>query len=679
MKRRHIIWFFGIAMGLLIAAGALAWLLGTNQGARWLFERAVRNLPVVVKMDRIEGSLAGEMKLEGIMVRHADREVSIAKGTVSWHPLEMLFGHIAFRTIRLERVSWDEKKVESKPPDLTWPEVSGVWLRLWGGVDAMELEGFTFRKPGKEPIAVDHARAKLQWFFGTLTVSGIDLLSPLGRVTGKVGAGFDRPTLFGEVVFSPSRPIAGHDRLSISMKSMKASLPEQVSSEVGLAVFSGNDPRFTAAGRIGIKKEGLVFHDLEIREQGRPGTVTASGEVIVSLPKIFVDGKLQARDLNIVKDGKKDGASLSGTLTLKGNPDLYEGRFDIRQRSSSAAWLSGHLQGEVTGNDRGMTIREMTGGILGGSVAGSMEWIWEAHNRLSWQVKARGLDPAVISSEWRGRVNIDAGGSLIWDNGKPVRGTVKADLIDSIMRGKTLSGSMEARWDEGTIGFVRGDLRGKDFNLTLKGKPSEILSYQAKITDLSGIVPASAGRINCGGWIRWKKGKLAGIVKGRGLSLSIAGMKADAADIDVRLNERTADDIYAKVVLMRPAYGTFGAGGAELSAKGKVTDHEAKVALKGQEGSIQLSLNGGYARNAWQGRVAQGTLQDRQAGTLRLSSPAQILISMQQLRVSGLSFIGTDDENVFINADLKLQPRRGYVNSGWRKLNLARANAILGN
>ena len=183
MTRRR--WIASLVLiAATIAAGALTWLLATNQGARWFLGHSSAFLPATVSADRVTGRLAGDLKFEGVRIGHADREIRIGEGQISWHPLELLFGHLAFGTVGLKQVTWEEKRPDLKPLDLTWPLVPKVLERLWGGVDLLRIDGFTYQEPGKAPVVVDRLQTRLGWFFGTATLSGLDLLSREGADVG---------------------------------------------------------------------------------------------------------------------------------------------------------------------------------------------------------------------------------------------------------------------------------------------------------------------------------------------------------------------------------------------------------------------------------------------------------------------------------------------------------------
>ena len=548
MRRRFLLLVISLAaMSIVIVSGLLIWLLGTNEGARWAFSRLSRSLPVAVTIDRFEGSLAGNLKIAGVHFRHPEWAMDIETGDISWHPLELVFGHAGFDHLYLRKVTFTDIRPGDQPLDLTWPVMPSLLARFWGGVTAFQIDNLIYRKQKRDDFKIDRLQARVQWRFGTITASDLDVESPQGHLTGTMGASFNRPALFGDVILKPRRDIAGYEQVRISIKSGKTSAPEQVAGELQLTAYKGKTVHLSAAGRMAIKKDGLLFQDLTISEAGRKGTMAVQGEIIFAQPDSLVDLQVRLNDLDlginivppvltnpdslqskervqgagssahVAKNVKVfESTSISGTLALKGTVRHYEGRFALNQRSPGKAWASGRLSGQIHGNERGVSIPAMTGEWLGGSLSGNLNWMWSGTQRLSGSLQGRGLDPSKIHGEWQGRVNINAIGSFEWNGDLPAHGSFSLVLMDSIVQGKTLSGNLTARWEGGSFQLDRSYLQGRGFRVDAHGNLNDGLQYEARITDLSGLVPGASGRFTGGGWVRWKQEQWAGLLKGSG-------------------------------------------------------------------------------------------------------------------------------------------------------------------
>lgn len=675
MKRRLLVWSF-LAVVTLSLIGTLAWLSGTETGARWLLGWVSRSTTVSLTVDHLEGCLANDLKLKGIRIRHADRDIGIDQGTMSWRPWELVWGRISFGAVSVQGMSWREKKPDQEPPDLTWPKVPSWLVRLWGGVRVFQLENFVYYRPEAEPMALDRLRARLEWRFGTLTVSELDVQSPLGGLSGTMGAGFAEPALFGDLILKQSPRLGGMDQLAIVLTPAKAYGREQVAGDLKLTATAGKTVQLSAWGHLGVKKEGLIFRDFQVQDPSGPGKATLNGDLRLASAGVVAEVQFQVTGWRPDRESPET-INLSGALSLQGNLKKYVGRFAVTQQHTSARWLSGTLRGELAGNGRGLNVREATGGILGGRVTGRLDWTWEGGHRLAWSLEGQGLNPAGFLPDWHGRIGVRTSGTLAWVKPAPLQGSFRIVLLDSVLRGKTLSGFLDARWEGGVLHLDRCTLRGRGFQGSAQGSLADRITYQVQVTDLSGMLPEASGRMSGDGWVRREKGEWAGVLKGRGASLSIGGLTMETMDVRARLNDPSRDDIAASVVLGKTAFGPFRMAAVKLDAAGKVSGHTVQMALTGTDGDARVSLTGQYAHQQWQAVTTTGWLRDRRTGTLQLSRPAAVSLSREHLRIAGLALTGGPEETLLVDSDISLRSPKGNLFFRWQKLNLARANALL--
>ncbi|MDQ5988101.1 MAG: hypothetical protein CSYNP_03854 [Syntrophus sp. SKADARSKE-3] len=532
MRRRFLLWFISLAaVSIIVVSCLLIWLLGTNEGAQWAFTRLSRSLPVAVTIEKFEGSLAGNLKIAGVHIRHSEWTMDIDTGDISWHPLELVFGHAGFDNLYLRKVTFTDIRPGDQPLDLSWPVMPPFLAKFWGGVTAFQVNDFVYSKGKKELIRIDRLRAGLKWRFGTLTASDIDIDAPLGRAAGTIGAGFDRPNLFGDVLLMPRHEVAGYDQIRIALKPTGTVSPEHVASVLNFTACKEKKDCLTAVGRVGLKRDSLLFQELKITEKERKGTVVSKGEIIVSGPEVMADLQLRGEDINPIKG---DTSVLSGTINVKGTFKKYDGRFAVELRDPKRPWVSGHLGGSIQGREQGVSIPVITGEWLGGSLSGNLDLGFGHERRLAWTFKGRELHPEKINREWQGQVNINAVGSILWDGNLPAHGSLSLTLVDSIVWGKSLNGDLAARWEKGNIYIDQSHFQGRGFLVDAHGRPEDGIRYDARITDLSVLVPGGSGRFSGGGWIRWKKGQWAGVIKGDGPftwtknGVAITCTKADA-------------------------------------------------------------------------------------------------------------------------------------------------------
>ena len=515
-----------LAMLLLVLAlvvGAVSWLVGTNEGSRWVMDRLFRVLSVTVQTERISGTLANTLSIEGLRIESPDWEVSIRKASLSCQPFYLLLGNVVLKEVTFQEIVLTDKHPEVKRPlDMTWPRIppSLLWLKGW--ISEVRFDGLSYRSGNGEPLLVDSLRTAMDWQAGMLVIRNLTAQSSLGSMEGFVMTGLSRPSLTGNLKIALTNTLADQDSLSFSVKLLPADTPEQVAGSVALTTASRGQERFHAEGRLAIARDRFVLRDVIVQETGRGGTITATGEVLMSQPDPDARLRLEANGIDLSREFKFP-ALLSGTVNILGNMHQYEGSFNLRQHSDAPSWRDVQAAGTFTGDGSQAAIRDMSGRFLKGAFKGGMALSWEQDRRLSWDLKAANLDPARLKADLQGRINLNTTGFLRWGGTNPAEGNVKAKLMDSVFQGRTLSGALDAQWRRGLLMVSRCEIHGRGLDFRIQGTPEEGLSYRFGVSESSNVLPVKGGPFTGNGVLRWKKGELTGTLESRFVSLFSRG------------------------------------------------------------------------------------------------------------------------------------------------------------
>jgi len=515
-----------LAMLLLVfvlVVGAVSWLVGTTDGARWVMDRLFRALSVTVQTERISGTLADTLSIEGLRIESPDWEVSIRKTSLSCQPFYLLLGNVVLKEVAFQEIVLTDRHPEVKRPlDMTWPRIppSLSWLKGWIG--EVRIDGLIYRKGNGEPILVDSLRTAVDWQTGTLVMRNLTAQTSLGSMEGFVMTGFSRPSLTGNLKIALTKSPADQDSLSLSVRLLPADTPEQMAGSVALTTTSRRQERFRAEGRLGIARDRFVLRDVVVQETGRRGTITATGEVLMSQPDPYSRLRLDADGIDFSGE-LKFPALLSGTVNILGNIHQYEGSFKLRRHSAAPSWRDVQAAGTFAGDGSQAAIRDMSGRFLNGAFKGGMALSWEKDRRLSWDLKAVNLDPARIKADLQGRVNLNTTGFLRWGGTNPAEGDLKAKLVDSIFQNRTLSGELDAQWRRGSLKAARCELHGRGLDFWIQGTPEEGLSYRFGVSESSNVLPVKGGPFTGNGVLRWRKGELTGKLESRFVSLFSRG------------------------------------------------------------------------------------------------------------------------------------------------------------
>ena len=185
------------------------------------------------------------------------------------------------------------------------------------------------------------------------------------------------------------------------------------------------------------------------------------------------------------------------------------------------------------------------------------------------------------------------------------KGRLEAFLLDSHLRGKALTGRIDARVDQGMLQLKRADLHGKGFDLSAQGELKNRLDFEARVSDLSSLIPGASGKL------QWERmGPLAGesfdrLLTGQGKDVSTRQFKAASVDMTARLDEEARGGMDLKTKADQVVAGTLQADSVSLDMKGLLDDHTIEIAIRWPEGDAQGAFTGAYTKEAWKGTISR--------------------------------------------------------------------------
>jgi len=674
MRRRILIWLSSVLF-IFAVTGMLFWSMYTNHGTRWMLECVLPSIPAKVHIQKIAGSLAGGLQLEGIRIETENLKIGIDRINLSCQPLYVVTGSMAVKKVVVTGIFLDDKKPDMrKPLDLTWPEPPRFLSRFNGWIKSFEINGLVYRSGKMELKIINKLTTKITWFFGTLTADNLIAYLPVGKTEGNIKTRFSGPTFSASLKMTPERKIPGIESLALTMTLKKVNKTEQMSGPFQIVTLTGQKENLKTAGRLGVRKNDLTISDLITNQEGRKGKLLAAGGIDFSSGIALMNLNINVIDFDFSREIKVD-TSFSGTMELKSDFINYQGGYNLKNALSS--WKEAQVKGTYDINLEGLKLLTMDGRLLNGTIKGQAKASWINDIILSGSFQARELDPARITPAWQGRINMNFEGGIQWSKSTSPEGALKVDILNSTLRNKALTGNIDARWHEGMLNLVRFALHGNGFDLSASGALEEKLNYLIGVNDLSGLIPGSKGRFTAEGWTRWHKGQLAGTLKAGGTGISVFGTKTDSINLETLLNNNGGDLLKGKAKIRGLSYGSLKADSLDMTVQGTVAAHDFLMTVAAPEGKVQASLNGGYAKGVWQGTVSRITSSDTRLGAFNLQEPALVRISSDQLTLGRLSLIGSSRESLEMDMNLSFHPILGNMKANWQDLNMARASIVL--
>ena len=675
MKRAAKQGLIALLASALLSMGVwgAAWLVGTTDGVRWIMDVVSSHTPLAISARQVQGRLLDRLHLGGVRVSLPPFEAEIEGLDYRWQPRILLSGRVAAKELTLAGVRIQDNTPADIPPDLAWPRLSGMAGLFDGRIEHLQVNGLTYRLRDGQSIHVNTISSSVSWQNALLSLSKLSVASPAGRVAGSIAAGFDRPTLQVDLTATSTRPIAGMDAFSLQGRFLPGRRPEQLTG--GFTVTGSKDTMIflKLAGEAGMTRNALNFRQLRLTRPSRRGSVAGGGTVTLTAraPLLSLQLTADGLDLSPVLNAPTD---LSGTLTLTGTQELYRGEFKLANRGKG--WQTAHLSGSYQGDRGGVKLPLLTGSLLAGSVQGSLDLNWEQEVSLKGTVRGRNLNPAGVSPDWAGVVNFDLAGGIAWPSQAPPRGEVSGRLLESRLHGQALTGEVQVDFARGDLRIDRLALHGKGFDIGATGTLGKRLAVNAQIGDLGGLIPRTAGELRADGWVRWRDGRLDGVVAGRGANLAAGGLRIAAANLTARLGEEKGRPLHVAAKLHKAAYDRFQVDSVTVEADGTALRHTVHAALRSAGAEARIDLAGAYDQGSWRGEIVRFSGRDG-IGPWSLEAPAPLSFAAGRISLAPLVLTGVQPERIEIAGELTGEPLGGSIRAAWGGLNLARANPWL--
>lgn len=663
-----------VAIALAGVAMTVVWVVATTQGTRWLLETVVPLSGTSFAAQKIEGRISDHLLLTGVRVSTAYQKVELDTLELHWKPLLLLACTVAVQELTLNGVRiQDNTPPDNKPPVLVWPRVPGRAQLFDGQIAHLLVTDLRYRHLQEQPARVTYMAGSVTWQDNLLSGSDLKVVSPSGRITGTVSAGFKQAFLTADLVIAPLQPLGEMDRFSVQVRRGSAQGAEQLAGTITIAGTAGTRKVLELGGEVGMARNAFHLRRLRLTRPGQRGLVSADGSLAFTTREPQLSLQVKAADLDLAPMLNVP-TDLSGTLRFAGTLDSYRGDFTLANQAKG--WQAALVSAAYQGTRAGLQLAPLKASLLDGSLSGNLTVNWRDGFALQGTLDGRHLNPARISPDWQGVANFSATGKLARVGNAPVTGSVSGALLESSLHGQTLTGELQADFAGNNLSLKRLALQGKGFDLHATGELNRQLDLSARISDFSRLVPGSAGTLQADGWLRRRAGQLSGAVTGRGSQLAYGGTRIADAMLSARLDQGPGYPLHVAAVFREVAHDGYGVQAATLAVDGTLARHTLNATLRSDGSEARLALAAGYKAGVWQGELNRLAGKDDN-GPWNMAAPAAFAISAGKVFLAPLTLRAGAGERLEVSADLALEPLSGQVRAQWAGLSLARANPYL--
>ncbi|MDD4241523.1 MAG: translocation/assembly module TamB domain-containing protein [Smithellaceae bacterium] len=673
MKRTIKVFLLLFAAVLVAGLSGVIWLITTADGVRWLMETVSSHTDVRISAQKIEGKLAGALRLEGLDIGWPAGKIRIRTLSMQTDPRDWIAGSITVQHLIVQDVSILDNTPDA-PPNLVWPRASGLIRLASGRIERLEVYRLSYTRPDQEPLLIEKATAGVVWKDAQLALGDVSVLTDPFALNGSVVAGFGRPALDVNLAAVLSFAPAGLNVFRLGGKFGPGK--EAGDLQGNFLLTAGRQPGaplplWKMTGRAGMTKEGFPFADVRLTRPGKPGLVTANGRLTLGGPEPVLALEARASGIDLYPEINVP-TRLSGVVSLSGTPGDYQGLLALTNDVRGPQAF--HLESNFRGNTEGLALSDLRGKALDGVLAGGLTIDWREAPAVTGALSVRNLNPAAIDPSWTGAINFDLSGKAIFRENHPPRGEIACLLRESRLHGRELKGNLDAAFDGKDIRIARLTLAGKGFSLSAAGSVKNKVTFQARVDDSSRLIPQTAGSFEADGWARWRGEKPGGALTLRARNWQAGPLALGRAQLSAVVSDQTPLSATLDAVFGHVRWGGLAADTGTIKAGGTAKAHTVSVSLgRGRSRTILLALSGSYDKETWQGKILKLEGQDG-VGSWRLALPASLSVTPQRVVLAPLRIEGAGRETLRLSGAASLDPFTASLAIDWSDLNLARAN-----
>jgi translocation and assembly module TamB len=699
MKLRWYSWV-GIALlaFVLVAGAAVAWIVSTNAGARWAVARAQGFLGEKLRVERVEGALAGPLTLTNFVYRDPAAGIEAAAEYVSVDLAFLrLFGmtvHVVTAELRGVDVRLTEpSEPQPEPPNENQPFTLEAPIDIV--VERFVLNDLAVTNRGQPVVTIDSATFVGQWIGSAIAIRQLDVQSPDGeahfvaavrqsRYYEGEGNGRFRWKA-GERTFAGALEANGRDGATNLRVDLTAPLTatlavefqqtEELPWKLGLDVPTF-DPRESLLPDSSLQKLAARLHGAGTRDEGSiAGVIEVNGEPI-RFERLRLAQREGALDLDAL--ARLGGGSIAATgivhtaqeplaatlhldwsdvvvpESLAGQAIFTRGRIDFEGSADAyraAGTLSAGPEGriadlelQVQGTAERVAIERLD--IVQRPGRFAMHGTVDLQPQIGWSLRAqaRRFDPGAFAVEWPGSLNFDLQTQGVLLDAGP-QATVVVENLRGTLRNRELGGGIDLTLLPGMAIAGDLDLRSGQSRIRLVGRSREAMDAVATVSvpSLNDWLPDASGelrgRVTARG--KWPDLDVAGELNGRRLKVGTT-VQADRLRLVWNIARPTDPSGRATLSASKLAAGGFEFDTLRVQAEGDKSRHSVDFESAGAPLGAALLVEGSLDGSVWDGTIQRLLLDIRDAARLTLQAPVRVRYSPELVEMSQACFADGD-------------------------------------
>lgn len=697
MKR--VLKFFGLTLLLLVLllAGGLSWIIGSQSGTRQALSLAQRFAPGTLKWDEADGRLAGPLRLRGLHYSQEDGiEASLDELNFDWRPSALFGLDLVVDQLHLDgvEVHLAEATEEAEPPENpSSGELPNISLPVSVSLDDIAVNSIALYPAGQDTaIEIDRVALSGTVVESDVTLNYLDVIAPQGelRLKGTVATTDDYPmnlALDWQADIGQSSPLQGEGTFAGSLAalqiehqlsgfavadvaasvtdviqspawdaSIEASLsdpeslskllsgtpeitlqtsgtPDDYQAQATVEVTTAETGPVTVNADVGGSTQQLNIGSLIVRMHDNGGELSAKGQLRFDTLEGDIQGQWQ--NMGWPLEGEPQFSSAEGSFDVQGSADEFSANLvtGVGGELIPDGQWTVSLQGSATELGN-FTVQGQT---LDGTITASGTAGWEEQPEWDVELVTEGVNPGSQWPDFPGSINVQVSSEgQISEDGPQL--TADITQLSGRFRQQPLSGSGRVQLQGEQLNIDGLELNHGPSSLTANGKIEDQLALDFEIdsTDLGSLLPDLEGAVSLIGTVSGSKD--APTLKASGSADNVAFAGNSVGKLNLSVEAGLAADAISDVSV---SASDIMAGGQNISdinlnGQGSQADHRLEVSAKTDQGNLATQLEGSYQETTWTGSLASLELEDSLAGDWRLREPVAITANAQKADASEL-------------------------------------------
>ncbi|TDU28636.1 autotransporter secretion inner membrane protein TamB [Panacagrimonas perspica] len=631
----------GLVVGAMFFAG---WVVGTQDGARWVFDWIPRAGLAELRVENVEGRLLGPLSIEGLKLEVPGVQIELDHARLEWAPGALLrsqarISNLAAGTLVVRLREKDDEPQDDTPARVPQLPVSVIVDRA--SLDRLEVHlppPDDANEPEAPPQVVTGARIdRFEWVDARFAVEHLE---------------------------------GHHDTVGGIAASAQATLaPASVRIEKLAVVTSGEKPaRIDAQGLVRLDDRDshldLKWTDLRWPLLGEPTVTSRSGTLklegtakdlraqtelaLGDTASIRGHGHYAAEQLEARLDwtnltwplsGAPRVASAKGGLDVTGTPQAYRYSLDA---DLAAEGQKGNARASGSGGLDHIVLDALRFAVAKAKIEGKARVEWSPALVADSDLRVQDLDPGLIAPAWPGRLNGTVKARTTMHGEEPeVQFTVA--LKDSRLRDYPLALDARGTAIGASVKLDAMQLVTGQTKLEAQGQVTPPFDLTARLDspNLAALWPGLRGRAKLDASVRGSLEAPHVIAKGAVDGFEYDTLVIRRADLDADVDLAGAWKLDLAVLELS---GPTTMARAQATLAGRASDHVLKLGIDSEPADIDLEFHGAFdvARQAWSGTVASGRAAPEGLTPWTLEEAAALRIDAASVRLEPACWSAAD-------------------------------------